>query len=447
MKNFVFALAAASMLVPSLCGSMEANAQKGRFGVGQDSVECVQYLSYYKEYYKQKNYDDALPNWRKAYAKCPPTASHNMLIDGGFLVRRLIAKNAADKEYRAALVDTLMTIYDVRAENYPKMAVSVRNNKGTDVNNYFKNDHLKIYTELSKIIEANGEKTKPSLLLIEFNSAVQLYGEGRMNAEQVIKNYQDNIALLDRYEAKSEMENTQKNKIRSDMEGIFIGSKVASCDNLIALFTPRFEAAPDDMELVSNIVKMMSSTEDCTNNDLYLKAATTMHRNQPSAQSAYFLYRLNNSRGNSDEAAAFMEEAIASASDDATAAGYNYEYATFCLKNNKPQKAYAAAQKAAEQDKSFIGRSYFLMGTIWGTTSCGGDEISRRAPYWVACDYMQKAKAADPTLTDECNRMIGQYSVYFPKTADAFMYNLENGQSYTVSCGGMRATTTVRTQR
>jgi hypothetical protein len=60
---------------------------------------------------------------------------------------------------------------------------------------------------------------------------------------------------------------------------------------------------------------------------------------------------------------------------------------------------------------------------------------------------MQKAKEKDASLAEECNRMIAQYSVYFPKTEDAFMYDLTNGQSYTVACGGMRATTRVRTQR
>ena len=60
---------------------------------------------------------------------------------------------------------------------------------------------------------------------------------------------------------------------------------------------------------------------------------------------------------------------------------------------------------------------------------------------------MNKAKQADPSLAEDCNRMIGQYSVYFPQTAEAFMYDLNNGDSYTVSCGGMRATTTVRTQK
>ena len=60
---------------------------------------------------------------------------------------------------------------------------------------------------------------------------------------------------------------------------------------------------------------------------------------------------------------------------------------------------------------------------------------------------MNKAKAADSALTDEANKLIAQYRTYFPQTAEAFMYDLQDGQSYTVSCNGMRATTTVRTQK
>ena len=61
--------------------------------------------------------------------------------------------------------------------------------------------------------------------------------------------------------------------------------------------------------------------------------------------------------------------------------------------------------------------------------------------------YYQRAKAADESLTAEANERIGACSRYFPQTAEAFMFDLTAGQSYTVSCGGMRATTTVRTQR
>ena len=81
-----------------------------------------------------------------------------------------------------------------------------------------------------------------------------------------------------------------------------------------------------------------------------------------------------------------------------------------------------------------------------GTTEDYKRAFEQRAKYWVATDYMQKAKNADETLTEDCNNYISQFRVYYPQTAEAFMYDVTDGQSYTVSCGGMRATTTVRTQ-
>ena len=103
--------------------------------------------------------------------------------------------------------------------------------------------------------------------------------------------------------------------------------------------------------------------------------------------------------------------------------------------------------KAIEISDVVDGKAYMLMGTIWSSVVCQGNEIESRAKYWVATDYMQKAKAADASLAADCDNYISQFRVYYPQTADAFMYNVTDGQSYTVSCGGMRAVTTVRTQK
>ena len=141
-----------------------------------------------------------------------------------------------------------------------------------------------------------------------------------------------------------------------------------------------------------------------------------------------------------------MQEAIASEGSDAQKdAEWTYELATFCYKNGRSAQAIEYASKVASSSKELAGKAYFLIGTAWGSSRCGGDEIAKRAPYWVACDYLSKAKAADPSLADEANRLIGQFSSYFPQAADAFMYDITNGQSYTVVCNGMRATTVVRT--
>jgi len=441
MKRLTIILAVIAMVM----GGNLLHAQ-GKYGA--DSAECIKYLSYYSEYYKQKNYDEALPNWRKAYSLCAPTARQSIFTDGTTLVRRLITKASNDPAYRQALIDTLMTLHETRAEYYSKYAVTALNNKGTDMINFLKSEPETLYKGLNEVIARNQAETKASILLMDLNAAIEMYQSGKLDAEEVINTYQRNLALIQEAKPGNDAEAEQIKTSKSDMEGLFITSKVASCDNLISLFTPRYEAAPNDLELATNIVKMMSSTDDCTDNDLYLKAVTSMYTNEPSAQSAYYLYRLNAARDNVEEANRYMEEALAFDNiDPIVAADYNLQYATFCVKNGMGAKGYESAQKAVELDPNNAGKAYYLMGTIWGTTSCGGDEIQRRAPYWVAVDYMQKAKAADASLTEDCNRLIGQYSAYFPQTAEAFMYDLTNGQSYTVSCNGMRATTTVRTQK
>ena len=429
-------------------GQFKASAQ-GKYGA--DSAQCLLYLSYYQEYWKQKNYDSALPNWRKAYKYCVPGTpgyKQTMLIDGQQLMRRLIAKNAANKEYKAALIDTLMTLHDLRINNFPKYQLTAVNNKGIDIANFYKGDNQKVFDGLEVVVSTLNENVKPSILINDLDAAIALYQDGKLDPEKVISTYQRNLAIIKSVQPAQGQSQEDIDKVKADIEGLFINSKVASCENLIALFTPRFDADPDNVELATTIVKMMSNTEDCVNNELFLRATTSMHKNEPSAQSAYFLYRLNSVRGNAADAIKYLEEAIASPdSDTITDANYNYELAAFCYKNGQNVKAADAARKAVELDESLAGKSYMLLGTIWGSIRCGGNEIENRAPYWVAVDYLQRARTADPSLADEANRLIGQYSRYFPATADAFMYDVQDGQSYTVSCGGLRATTTVRTQK
>ena len=442
MKRIVLLISVAAM---ALFASSTISAQ-GKFG--PDSAECIKYLSYYTEYYKQKNYDSALPNWRKAYSLCPPTARYSMLSDGTTLLRNLITKNAKDPVYRAKLVDSLMTIYDQRVEFWPKYAVSSLNNKALDMYNYIKNDPERLYAGLNAVVEQTKEKTRANIFLFQLNTAIDLFREGTIDAEQVINIYENAVKYLAMMTPKNDTEKRSIEKTVEDVESLFITSQVASCDNLIALFGPRYEADPQNLDLAKNIVRMMGITEGCTDNDLFLNAVTVMHNTEPSHVSAYNLYKLYAGRADVENAVKYMTEAIENAESDAvTDGGYQYELAAFCYKNGQNAKAYAAAQAAAELDPSFAGKAYMLIGTIWGSTPCSGNDIEQRAKYWVAVDYMNKAKAADETLADAANDMIRQYAAYYPQTAEAFMYDVTDGQSYTVSCGGMRAVTTVRTQK
>ena len=442
MKRIVLLISVAAM---ALFASSTLSAQ-GKYG--PDSTNCIKYLSYYTEYYKQKNYDSALPNWRKAYSSCPPTARYSLLSDGTTLIRNLINKNQKNPVYKQQLVDSLMTIYNQRVEFWPKYAVSSLNNKALDMYNYMKDEPKKLYEGLTEVINATKAQTRPNIFLFQLSTAVDLYKNSLLDPESVINVYETAIKYLAEVTPKNDVEKRSIDKTVEDIESLFITSQVASCDNLIALFGPRVEANPGDLDLAKNVVRMMSMTEGCTNNDLFLKAVTTMYEKEPSHTSAYYLYKLYAGRNEIENAVKYMEEAINSEeSDNTTDAGYLYELATFTFKNGNTAKAYAAAQKAVELDQTLAGKAYMLMGTIWGSVVCGGNDIEQRAKYWVACDFMNKAKAADESLAEDANNLIRQYAAYFPQTAEAFMYDVTDGQSYTVSCGGMRATTTVRTQK
>ena len=440
MKKITLILLAAM----AIFGGQKVTAQD-KYGSGPNREECIKYLSYYSEYYKQKNYDSALPNWRRAYSLCPATASQNMFIHGTTLMTRLY-NQVKDPAHKDAIVDTILTLQDQRMATYPKNRVSILNNKGQYMINYRGDQAKYIYDNVGEIVDELGTSANGGLLVNLLQSSIALYRENQLSADDVIAMYDKVMADVDGAMPKNEAEEEDNLKAKATIESIFADSKVASCENLIAIFTPRYNADPDNLALVSNIVKLMNTADDCAANDLYLNAVTSMYRLDSSYKSAFGLYRLNAARGNVADAAKYLEEAINSPdSDPATDAQYYYEMAAFCYKNGMRGKASEAARKAIEMDYGFAGKAYLIMGNLWASATCGETQ-DKWARYWAAADYYQKARNADPSVADEAASSLASVSRYYPEASEAFMYDLTKGQSYTVSCGGMTATTTVRVQ-
>ena len=442
MKRTGFIIA---MIVMAL-SSTSVFAQ-GKYGA--DSANCIKYLSFYKDYFKQKSYNEALPNWREAFKRCPPTANQTMLVDGTTLMRKLISQNSKNPVYREKLVDSLMMIHDIRIANYPKYAVTARNNNGLDLANYVQNDPERLYKEYGEIIAGNKTKTKPTILLFYFDSAVELYKNGSLDEEEIIGVYEGCMELLSKMDPKDAADKEMVDDMKLKIEELFASNNIADCDKLIELYTPKFEADPQNIELAEKIVRFMSAADGCTDNALFISAATSIHKSNPTHASAYTLYKLNASTGKSAEAVKYLQEAIdREDSDAAQDAEYYYELAVYNFKCGNNLAAEQAAKKVIPlaTTSEIKGKTYMLIGTIWGGVRCDGNDIAKRAPYWVAVDYFERAKAADPELAAEANKRINEYKKYYPLTADAFMFGVNDGETYQVSCGGFKANTTVRTQ-
>ena len=411
---------------------------------GKDSAECIKYLSFYKDHLKAKDMATAAPLWSQAFKLCPPQASQNMIIDGQKIMKYRIA-NEKDAAVKKSLVDTLMMLHDLRTQYYPAYKLYSFANKALDMNK-FTTDAMATNEAFKQALEiARGKKlVAKGLAVMYLNSSIDLFKDGKIEAEQVMKDYEMIIGVCESIKAKKPTEAIAA-EIQA-VEQLFAASGVASCENIVAMFEPKFQANPTDKALVSGIVKLMSEAQ-CVDSDLFVNALDALHQMEPSVTTAYYLYRLNASRGNHDLAVSFLEDAINQEDGDLERdAEYYMELATYnfkFMKNNV--KAINYAKKAMELDDKLAGNANFLIGTIWASVKCSGNEIEQRAKFWVAVDYMYRAKKADPSLTEEVDRNIAQYSNYYPLAEDAFMYDLTSGQSYSISCGGLSATTTVRT--
>ena len=123
IKNFVF------ILIFALC-YVESFSQS-KYGV--DSVSCITNLSLFREYYKQKNYIEALTPWRWTFQNCPK-ASGNIYKNGPIIIKSLIKERPEQKkEY----VDTLMLIYDQRIKYFGKVEKIFKkiSNSGINIKN------------------------------------------------------------------------------------------------------------------------------------------------------------------------------------------------------------------------------------------------------------------------------------------------------------------------
>ncbi len=443
MKKLVILTVAALVCV---IGGTKAFAQEKYGSTPEQQVECMRYLDYYQSYFKQNDYESALPNWRKAFNVCPPTASQNMFLNGATLYRQLIVKEK-DEKYRGELIDTLLLIHDVRAESFPNYAATAINNKGVDVITFVKDNDEFVSEQLAKVIETNGVEVSPTLLRAYMDATLNLYKAGVLSADDVFEKYQGITGLLEEIETVKHDASVAENM--AAVQQAFGNSGVADCDKLIELFTPQLAESSDSYDTAESIARRLQNA-GCSDSDLYVAAVTQMHKLMPRSGTASILAKIYKGRGELEMSTTYMLQAIELEEDNNQKADYYFELAqTVVAGNGSNVKAVEYALKAVQLDtnNSVTGKAYMLCGTVWGASACKGNEIETRAPYWVAVDYMEKAKRADSSLAESCNRSIAQYSKFFPAAEDAFMYDLQDGQTYTVSCGGMTATTTVRTQK
>ena len=168
MKLPSILLSAGLMLLAPLASQAQNDSKYGE--TEEQQLLCKEALSVYKSYKKQKNYDEAYIQWRKACEVCPETASEGLYADGTSFIGKELKKVDAEDPRHAVLVDSLMYLHDKRMELYPSTKRDPNNRcvvlgrNATDFYKYNKDAHQEAYTMFKESLDCLGAEASATTL-------------------------------------------------------------------------------------------------------------------------------------------------------------------------------------------------------------------------------------------------------------------------------------------
>ena len=442
MKTKFVVLALGMILITS--GLLAQN--QGKFGSDPDA--CTRNYSIYKEFYKQKNYKDALPAWNETIEICPKF-NRGVWSDGEKMFKYRI-DNCEDQVKKEELIDSLLWIYDRRIEyfgtdpRYPEGYIL--GNKGIAILKYRKGEVQAGYDNLAKSIELQKTNSYAPILLTYMQSSRQLFIDGFIDAEKVLQDYETVMEVIDEVLAKKPND-PEYIKARDNIEIHFTKSGAADCEALTNLYTPKLEEFKSDAEWLRKITSQLRKA-GCSDGQLFSDAAEALFVIDPDAVAARNLAAMFLNQEDYEQAGAYLQKAIDLGQESEELADMYYELALLKFNQFKEyQESRALARKAIEVRPNW-GNPYLLIGQIYiaAREQVFSDAFDRSTVFWAAVDQFIKAKTMDPEVASKANELINQYSKHFPNNEVVFFHTLKEGDQYTVG-GWINENTTVRSSK
>lgn len=404
--------------------------------------ENAKMVFYMQSAHQTKAFDDVLTYFRKLMVDAPK-ASQNMYIWAAEIYRGKIAR-ATSKSERNAYLDTVMIIFDKRIENFGDHATYNRA--------YLSAQKALIYSEINptddetefrlfrEALEMGGKEADPDLAIAFFNSMTESFKLDDLTPESYINDYQELVTMLGK--------NNDADKFTQAIEtidGLFASSGAANCENIEAIFKPKYEADPSNGDQVRKILGLLTRGK-CTG-AFPLTVAEAYYKIDPTPEMAGMLASIYENNKDYKKAMEYAQIAIAGEKDPIRKMGMLLGAASSALGDNQYREAADFARQAIAIDENRAAIGYLIVASAYagGVQGCSGFE--RKASYWLVVDMYNQARAklADqPEQVDAINRMIGSYSANFPKVEETFQRDLQPGQGYTVNCGWVSGRTTVR---
>ncbi len=393
--------------------------------------------NYFSEQYNNQNYDQALVYFRNLI-KNAPKASQNIYINGANIYKNKIARSTALAE-KKLYVDTLMMVYDLRAEHFGDHATRGRGyilqNKAREYLTFNPADRDGVMKYFKEAVDASEGDLDPNFINIYFQELTNDYKNDNIGAEE----FMDIYSVLEKYMIASGDE-----AAKETFEALFITSGAADCTNLEKMFSSRLAESPDDKETLAKAFGLMANAK-CSS-DFFFSVGEKYYQLEPSSNTALLLAGGFEEKKDFEKALKYLNEAIASESEPDMKE-------KLCLRVASSQLGLGNARSAADFAKQAIdinpesGLAYYLLAQAYATGASSCSDFARSSVYWLVYDTLAKAR---PLLTDDedmakqAETQMATYRGYFPAKEECFFRGLTDGSSYTVSCGWISGTTVVR---
>ena len=410
----------------------------------------------YRQEVKNKNYEAAYENWKKAYELAPAAdgkrPSH--YADGRKILMDKFNKET-DEAKKKELIAFILKLYDQQMECYGNEAVLL-GFKAYDMFYYFRSLYSETMATLNTAVEKGG-KNSPYTVLDPY-ATITVYDFTNNNIDKVkaraahdmlIEIADHNINNGSKYAA-------QYTQAKEAVIGRFaeIKYQIFDCEYFKNEEKPRYDADPDNPILAKELYNNLKA-RGCDETDPFLAELKGKYVAYAEAENARLKaeFEANNpgmlakkayDAGDFQGAINKYEEAISKEENPEQQAGYYFSMASIQFRK---LKAYSSARESARKAanlRSGWGRPYMLIGDMYATTSRNcGDDWGARLAVLKAVEMYQQAKSVDSEVASEANERIGKYRSSFPEKSEGFMRQVSAGQSVSVPCwiGG---TVTVR---
>lgn len=429
----------------------------------QQDEECMSNLSIFSEYVKAKNYDAAYEPWMKVRNKCPKFNKAIYVYGEKILKDKIEKSTGTDK---IAYIEDLFKLWDQRMEYYPNdtkvgETLAEKAQFMYDEKDLLGKSQEDLYNAFDTAYKTDKKTfTNPKSLYTYFKLMVGLYDDGSKTAQQLfdkyddlaekiedeVKNYTKRLNKLVLKEADSTKSLSKKDeKYKRYFESFLkaydqvstgmdteLGTR-ANCSNLIPLYQKGFEENKNNTVWLQRAMNRLYNKE-CTDDPMFEKIVEQKNILEPNASTAYYLGVLKDKKGETAAALKFYNQAIDLETDSFEKANMLFKVASKMKAKGSYSSARNYYRKALKENPS-MGKCYIAIAQMYAKSaaSCGDDNFSQRAIYWLAANESRKAGRVDAKLKSTAEKQAANYEAKAPTKSEIFQKG-NAGQTITFKC-------------